>query len=153
MVSPTSNLIRWCWSCVDVRFVRFTACEDVHREGGPWGRIFFSKTRVVRIEYSTHFQVDTVWCSVFKLLHDLAEVSPKCTEDRCYVQYGIANVQFLSIGDDMNWDDRWWHVHTQSMLGESCLHGCPVSFFCFCWVLRLRAFAWSGRSLSKMHRR
>ena len=61
--------------------------------------------------------------------HDLAEASPKCTEDRCYIQYGIANVQFLSIGDDMNWDDRWWHVHTQSMLGETCLHGCPVSFF------------------------
>ena len=71
--------------------------------------------------------------------HDLAEASPKCTEDRCYIQYGIANVQFLSIGDDMNWDDRWWHVHTQSMLGETCLHGCPVSFFCLCWVLRLRA--------------
>ena len=83
-----------------------------------------------------------VGCSVFELLHDLAEVSPKCTEDRCYIQYGIANVQFLSIGDDsyMNWDDRWWHVHTQTMLGETCLHGCPVSFFCFCWVLRLRAF-------------
>ena len=68
-----------------------------------------------------------VGCSVFELLHDLAEVSPKCTEDRCYIQYGIANVQFLSIGDDMNWDDRWWHVHTQSMLGETCLHGCPVA--------------------------
>ena len=36
------------------------------------------------------------------LCHDLAEASPKCTEDRCYIQYGIANVQFLSIGDDMN---------------------------------------------------
>ena len=81
-----------------------------------------------------------VGCSVFELLHDLAEVSPKCTEDRCYIQYGIANVQFLSIGDDMNLDGRWWHVHTQSKLGETCLHGCPVSFFCFCWVLRLRAF-------------
>ena len=33
------------------------------------------------------------------------------------------------------------HVHTHSMLGEICLHGCPVSFFCFPWVLRLRAFA------------
>ena len=53
-----------------------------------------------------------VGCSVFELLHDLAEVSPKCTEDWCYIQYGIANVQFLSIGDDMNLDDRWWHVHT-----------------------------------------
>ena len=81
-----------------------------------------------------------VGCSVFELLHDLAEVSPKCTEDWCYIQYGIANVQFLSIGDDMNLDDRWWHVHTQTTLGETCLHGCPVSFFCFCWVLRLRAF-------------
>ena len=80
------------------------------------------------------------WVLSSSFCHDLVEASPKCTEDRCYIQYGMANVQFLSIGDDMNWDDRWWHVHTQSMLVETCLHGCPVNFFCFCWVLRLRAF-------------
>ena len=143
-----------------------------------------------------------VGCSVFELLHDLAEVYPKCTEDRCYIHYGIANVQFLSIGDDMNWDDRWWHVYTQAfawscrslskmhrrlMLYPVWHRKCSVSehwrwyelrsqmmtcaysehvrwdmltwlpnlisFFCFCWVLRLRVFARSCRSLSKMHRR
>ena len=146
----------WCYIQYGIANVRFLSIGDDMNLDDRWWNVH---TQTMLGETCLHGcpvmlrYLAFVGCSVFELLHDLAEVSPKCTEDRCYIQYGIANVQFLSIGDDMNWDDRWWHVHTQSMLGETCLHGCPVSFFCFCWVLHLRAFAWSCRSLSKMHRR
>ena len=36
----------------------------------------------------------------------LAKVSPKCTEESLFIQYGVACPRFRSICDEMKWDDR-----------------------------------------------